>query len=100
MSVRTERDDATSTKILLLDNGREWGGGTNSMLELLRRIDRDRFDITCCFYYNYQRGEGETIESVLTELGIPVIFIPQRKQPLSPSCRKSCCVRCCFSAVR
>ncbi|GLR08856.1 glycosyltransferase [Mixta theicola] len=75
-------------KILLLDNGREWGGGTNSMLELLKRIDRDRFDITCCFYYNYQRGEGETIESVLNAIGIPVIFIPQRKQPASAKLQK------------
>lgn len=75
-------------KILLLDNGREWGGGTNSMLELLRRIDRDRFDITCCFYYNYKRGEGETIESVLNVIGIPVIFIPQRKQPVSAKLQK------------
>lgn len=68
-------------KILLLDNGKEWGGGTNSMLELLKRIDRQRFDITCCFYYNYARGEGETIEKVLNSIQIPVIFIPQRKQP-------------------
>ena len=75
-------------KILLLDNGKEWGGGTNSMLELLKRIDRDRFDVTCCFYHNYQRGEGETIESVLTSIGIPVIFIPQRKQPLSAKLQK------------
>lgn len=42
-------------KILLLDNGKEWGGGTNSLLELLKRIDRSRFEITCCFYHNYQR---------------------------------------------
>ena len=26
-------------KILLLDTGKEWGGGTNSMLELLKRIN-------------------------------------------------------------
>jgi glycosyltransferase involved in cell wall biosynthesis len=69
-------------KILLLDNGKEWGGGTNSMLELLKRIDRQRFDITCCFYYNYARGEGETIEQVLNGIGIPVIFLPQAGQPL------------------
>lgn len=68
-------------KILLLDNGREWGGGTNSMLELLKRIDRDAFDITCCFYHNYTRGNGETIASVLNAIDIPVLFIPQRKQP-------------------
>lgn len=68
-------------KVMLLDNGKEWGGGTNSMLELLKRIDRDAFDITCCFYHNYARGNGETIESVLNAIAIPVIFIPQKKQP-------------------
>jgi len=69
-------------KILLLDNGREWGGGTNSMLELLKRIDRNQFDITCCFYHNYSRGNDETIEQTLGSLAIPVTFIPQRRQPL------------------
>ncbi|WP_312241679.1 glycosyltransferase [Pantoea sp.] len=68
-------------KILLLDNGREWGGGTNSMLELLKRIDRHKFDITCCFYHNYSRGNDETIEATLKALDIPVFFIPQLKQP-------------------
>jgi len=68
-------------KILLLDNGREWGGGTNSMLELLKRIDRQKFDITCCFYHNYSRGNDETIESALNALAIPVFFIPQIRQP-------------------
>lgn len=68
-------------KILLLDNGKEWGGGTNSMLELLKRIDRQRFDVTCCFYYNYARAEGETIEQVLNGIGITVIFLPQAGQP-------------------
>lgn len=69
-------------KILLLDTGREWGGGTNSMLELLKRIDRQRFDITCCFYENYARGNQETIEAVLQAIAIPVVFLPQRRQPL------------------
>ncbi|HBZ16761.1 MAG TPA: glycosyltransferase [Pantoea sp.] len=69
-------------KILLLDTGREWGGGTNSMLELLKRIDRQKFAVTCCFYNNYSRGNSETIESILNSIGIPVIFIPQRRQPM------------------
>ncbi|MEM6052783.1 glycosyltransferase [Erwinia sp. P7711] len=68
-------------KILLLDTGNEWGGGTNSMLELLKRIDRTRFDIRCCFYHNYRRGKGDSIGEVLESLGFPVIFINQRKQP-------------------
>ncbi|MEM6162433.1 glycosyltransferase [Erwinia sp. P6884] len=73
--------DQQHRKILLLDTGNEWGGGTNSMLELLKRIDRNQFDIQCCFYHNYTRGQGESISQVLEALGIPVIFIPQRRQP-------------------
>lgn len=69
-------------KILLLDTGKEWGGGTNSMLELLKRINRDKFDITCCFYSDYSRAEGETIGQVLNGIGIPLIVIPQRQQPV------------------
>lgn len=68
-------------KILLLDTGNEWGGGTNSMLELLKRIDRSQFDIRCCFYHNYRRGKGDSIQQVLESIGIPVMFIDQRKQP-------------------
>lgn len=68
-------------KILLLDNGLEWGGGTNSMLELLKRIDREKFEVTCCFYHNYSRGNGETIELILNSINVPVFFIPQIKQP-------------------
>ncbi|WP_034943190.1 glycosyltransferase [Erwinia oleae] len=68
-------------KILLLDTGNEWGGGTNSMLELLKRIDRTQFDVRCCFYHNYRRGAGDSIKQVLQALGIPFILIPQRKQP-------------------
>ncbi|CZW71288.1 group 1 glycosyl transferase [Enterobacter asburiae] len=70
------------SKILLLDTGKEWGGGTNSMLELLKRINRDKFDITCCFYSDYSRAEGETIGQVLNGIGIPFIVIPQRQQPV------------------
>ena len=68
-------------KILLLDTGNEWGGGTNSLLELLKRIDRQQFDILCCFYHNYRRGQGDSIGDVLTSLDIPVMFITQRRQP-------------------
>ncbi|AKC32347.1 glycosyltransferase [Candidatus Pantoea carbekii] len=68
-------------KILLLDNGEEWGGGTNSMLELLKRINRENFSITCCFYNNYFRGNGESLDMALSSLKIPVLFIPKRKKP-------------------
>ncbi|QDX81581.1 hypothetical protein B9N43_10165 [Denitratisoma sp. DHT3] len=67
--------------ILLLDSGKEWGGGTNSMLELLKRIDRARFRITVCFYRDYLGGSGETIGARLAALGIPFEVMSPPTQP-------------------
>ena len=76
------------SKILLLDSGKEWGGGTNSMLELLKRIDREKFEISCCFYNDYSRDNGETISQILNSLNIPVFYIKQVKQPASAKITK------------
>lgn len=69
-------------KILLLDNGKEWDGVTNSLLKLLKHTDRSRFEITCCFYHNYQCDNEKTIGDVLRAIGIPTRFIAQRRQPV------------------
>ena len=70
-------------RILLLDTGNEWGGGTNSMLELLKRLDRQRFAVTCCFYKDYRKGrDGRLLSEELAEIGIPLRLLPTRKQPL------------------
>ncbi len=69
-------------RMLVLDSGKEWGGGTNSLLELLKRIDRKRFDITACFYHDYSRGEGSSISRKLAALGIPFTRLPDLRQPL------------------
>ena len=70
-------------RILLLDTGNEWGGGTNSMFELLKRLDRERFAVTCCFYKDYRKGkEGRLLSEELAEIGIPLILLPPLKQPL------------------
>lgn len=70
-------------RILLLDTGNEWGGGTNSMFELLKRLDRTRFAVTCCFYKDYRRGkDGRLLSEELAEIGIPLIILPTRGQPL------------------
>jgi glycosyltransferase involved in cell wall biosynthesis len=70
-------------RILLLDTGNEWGGGTNSMFELLKRLDRQRFAVTCCFYTDYRKGkEGRLLSEELAEIGIPLIVLPTLKQPL------------------
>ncbi len=50
-----------SRSIVLLDTGKEWGGGTNSMLELLKRIDRNKYRFTCVFYHDYRPGSGASL---------------------------------------
>lgn len=70
-------------RILLLDTGNEWGGGTNSMFELLKRLDRNRFAVTCCFYKDYRKGkDGRLLSEELADIGIPLIVLPSIKQPL------------------
>ncbi len=70
-------------RILLLDTGNEWGGGTNSLFELLKRIDRSRFAVTCCFYKDYPKGKGgRLLSEELAAIDIPLIVLPGRKQPL------------------
>jgi glycosyltransferase involved in cell wall biosynthesis len=69
----------TARRILLLDTGKEWGGGTNSMIELLKRIDRQRFDITALFCRDYRKG-GSTLSAELAAIGIPLRLLP----PVAP----------------
>jgi len=70
-------------RILLLDTGNEWGGGTNSMLELLKRLDRQRFAVTCCFYKDYRKGsDGRLLSEELAAIGIPLVILPTHRQPL------------------
>lgn len=68
-------------KIALLDTGHEWGGGTNSMLELLRRVDRSRFDITPIFYRDYHKGSGEALSAVLADMGYALRVVPAPRRP-------------------
>lgn len=67
--------------MLLLDTGKEWGGGTNSMIELLKRLDRARFAVTACFYHDYPRGSS-TLAVELAAIGVPLMVMPVRSQPL------------------
>ncbi len=68
-------------RILLLDTGKEWGGGTNSMIELLRRIDRSRFEVTALFYRNYPMGGSSTLQAELAAIGIPLRVLPPPPPP-------------------
>ncbi|MEK6679211.1 MAG: glycosyltransferase family 4 protein [Nitrospirota bacterium] len=67
-------------KILVLDTGKEWGGGTNSLLELLKRIDKNKYRFTALFYNNYKKGNESDIETEIEKLGIDFILLEQQGQ--------------------
>jgi len=67
-------------RALILDTGKEWGGGTNSLLELLKRIDKNKYDFTALFYYNYKKDIESDIKSEIEKLGIKFLLLEQKKQ--------------------
>ncbi|MCX5717114.1 MAG: glycosyltransferase, partial [Nitrospirae bacterium] len=69
-------------KILILDTGKEWGGGTNSLLELLKRIDKNRYSLTLLFYNNYKKGTDSDIRTEAEKLGVRFLLLAQEKQPV------------------
>jgi len=69
-------------KILILDTGKEWGGGTNSLLELLKRIDKNRYRFTLLFYSNYKKGTDSDIKTEAEKLGAEFLILEQRAQPV------------------
>jgi len=70
-------------RILILDTGKEWGGGTNSLLELLKRIDKNKYHFTAIFYNNYKRGSDSNIKMEIEKLGIDFLLLKQEKQPVA-----------------
>ena len=70
-------------RVLIFDSGKEWGGGTNSLIELLKRIDKDAFKFYALFYRNYRKGDESDIKSELENLGINFISLDQKKLTFS-----------------
>ena len=69
--------------VVILDTGKEWGGGTNSLLELLRRMDRAKYRFTCVFYDDYREGQdGPRISETLARLGVSFERLPRRSPSL------------------
>jgi glycosyltransferase involved in cell wall biosynthesis len=87
-------------RIVLLDTGKEWGGGTNSLLELLKRIDRSKYEFTCVFYDDYQKGGGPTISEELARLGVGFSRLPRRTQTSSAKLLKEAVRVLCFFSKR
>ena len=69
-------------KILILDTGKEWGGGTNSLLEFLKRADRRRFSFTALFCDDLKKGQDSCVSKELRKIGIETMFLPRRKKGL------------------
>jgi len=72
--------------VLILDTGHEWGGGTNSLLELVARLPKDRYRLRAVFCTDYRRGGGETIGQALTAHGVRFHHLPPgigRREKLS-----------------
>lgn len=69
-------------RILILDTGKEWGGGTNSLLELLKRINKNKYHFTVLFYNNYKKGYESNIKTEIEKLGMEFLLLEQRKQPV------------------
>lgn len=69
--------------ILILDTGREWGGGTNSLIELLKRIDKKKYRFSALFYNDYKMGGGgKRVGEILNGLGVEFMLTPRAKSGL------------------
>lgn len=84
-------------RVLILDTGKEWGGGTNSLLELLKRlvpegsnrgIDTSKYHFTALFYNNYKKGNESDIKTEIEKLGIDFLILEQQGQPFLPKILK------------
>jgi glycosyltransferase involved in cell wall biosynthesis len=68
--------------ILILDTGREWGGGTNSLLALLQRIDKENYRFTAAFYNNCKKTGESDIRSETNKAGADFILLEQSRRSL------------------
>lgn len=62
--------------LLILDTGNEWGGGTNSLLELVARLPKDRYRLRAVFHTDYRRGDGESVGQALAARGVRFHHLP------------------------
>jgi glycosyltransferase involved in cell wall biosynthesis len=68
--------------ILVLDTGKEWGGGTNSLLALLHRIDKEDYKFAAVFYHNCKKTGESDIRSEMNKAGADFILLEQSGRSL------------------
>ena len=68
-------------KILFVDTGREYGGGTKSFLYLLRGLAaQQKYELCAFFETDYEAG-GRKISQIIEEAGAKFINVAPKKQP-------------------
>ena len=68
-------------KILFVDTGREYGGGTKSFLYLLRGLAvQQKYELCAFFETDYEAG-GRKISQIIEEVGAKFIKFESKKQP-------------------
>ena len=71
-------------KILFVDTGREYGGGTKSFLYLLRGLAaQQKYELCAFFETDYEAG-GRKISQIIEEVGAEFIKFEPKKQPSKP----------------
>jgi glycosyltransferase involved in cell wall biosynthesis len=76
--------------ILVLDTGKEWGGGVNSLLELLKRIDKSNYKFTALFYHNFQKPGESDIKTEIEKLKVDFILLQRSDQNVAGKILKEC----------
>ena len=86
--------------ILILDTGKEWGGGTNSLLELLKRVNKKTYSFIVLFYVNYKKGDDSCIKTEIEKLGIEFLLLKQENPPFPTKILKEIVrILCFFSKI-
>ena len=68
-------------KILFVDTGREYGGGTKSFLYLLRGLAAQQKYELCAFFETDYEADGRKISQIIEEAGAKFIKFEPKKQP-------------------
>ena len=68
-------------KILFVDTGREYGGGTKSFLYLLRGLTAQQKCELCAFFETDYEAGGRKISQIIEEVGAKFINFEPKKQP-------------------
>ncbi len=62
-------------RVLFVDTGREWGGGTNSLLLLAGALVRRGYPVDAAFNHDY-RGEAGTVGAAFARAGVGFHLLP------------------------